>query len=384
MKPFTRLALIATVAAAVISAFAAPALAAPTGHANQVDGAKVGADHAVFVQTDDPAGNAVVAYHRADDGTLALAGTYPTGGNGGVLVGSVVDHLASQGSLTYDAIHRLLFAVNAGSNTVSVFNVHGDQLHLRQVVASGGQFPVSIAVHRNLVYVLNARSRGFRARVRDLRRQPLLDSELHPPARLDAAATPEFTHTPGQVAFSPNGSQLLVTTKGNGSAVDVFHVGFLGELSPTGRERRSRRRSLRRRLRYRRPPRRHRSGHERRRHVHPASERNHRPACNSADRPGSRPVGSRSPTASSTRRTPVARASAASSPPPTVPSPSSTTRAPTREPSTPRPVQTDTSSTSRPAARHRRRIPRQRRRLAHGDRQRRRPQRHGGEGIVAS
>src|SRR4029079_7470669 len=81
-----------------------------------------GADGVVFVQTDNPAGNAVVAYDRADDGTLPLAGTYPTGGNGGVLTGSVVDHLASQGSLVYDADHGLLFAVNAGSNTVSVFS----------------------------------------------------------------------------------------------------------------------------------------------------------------------------------------------------------------------------------------------------------------------
>ena len=100
-----------------------------------------GGDHVVFVQTDNPAGNAVVAYDRGDDGTLTQAGTYPTGGNGGVLAGSVVDHLASQGSLTYDAEHALLFAVNAGSNTVSVFSVRGDQLRLQQVVPSFGAVP---------------------------------------------------------------------------------------------------------------------------------------------------------------------------------------------------------------------------------------------------
>jgi len=50
---------------------------------------------------------------------------------GGVLNGSVVDHLASQGSLTYDRDHALLYAVNAASNTVSVFSVRGDQLTLR-------------------------------------------------------------------------------------------------------------------------------------------------------------------------------------------------------------------------------------------------------------
>ena len=115
-----------------------------------------GAGNVVFVQTDNTAGNQVVAYDRAPSGTLSLAGTYNTGGLGGELSGSVVDHLASQGSLTYDQQDNLLYAVNAGSNTVSVFSVQGDRLTLRQVVNSGGAFPVSVAVHGNVVSVLNA------------------------------------------------------------------------------------------------------------------------------------------------------------------------------------------------------------------------------------
>ena len=105
------------------------------------------AGRAVFVQTDNTAGNRVVAYRRAADGTLTPAGSYATGGRGGILAGSVVDHTASQGSLTYDPRHGLLFAVNAGSNTISVFAVHGDRLGLREVLSSGGTFPVSVAVH---------------------------------------------------------------------------------------------------------------------------------------------------------------------------------------------------------------------------------------------
>src|SRR3954471_8937844 len=76
---------------------------------------------AVFVQTDDPAGNAVVAYRRDADGRLTPAGTYPTGGRGGVLAGSVVDHTASQGALALDRAHHLLYVVNAGSDSVTVF-----------------------------------------------------------------------------------------------------------------------------------------------------------------------------------------------------------------------------------------------------------------------
>ena len=80
--------------------------------------------------------------------------------SGGELNGSQVDHLGSEGSLTYDSAHSSLYAVNAGSNTVSVFTVHGDQLSLRQVVGSGGTFPVSVAVHGDLVSVLNAQNGG--------------------------------------------------------------------------------------------------------------------------------------------------------------------------------------------------------------------------------
>ena len=94
------------------------------------------------------------------NGTLTQAGVYDTGGLGGELEGSVVDHLASQGSLAYDRSDGLLYAVNAGSNTVSVFAVFGDKLALRQVISSGGTFPVSIAVHEGIVYVLNGLEGG--------------------------------------------------------------------------------------------------------------------------------------------------------------------------------------------------------------------------------
>ena len=189
--------------------------------------------HAVFVATDGVAGNKVVAYHRANDGTLSPANTYDTHGLGGSLAGAVVDRTASQGALAFDSSHGLLYAVNAGSNTVSVFSVHGDRLHLEQVVGSGGTFPVSIASHGHLVEVLNARNgasiQGFAELGGHL--FPLPGS--HRALGLDPLASPEFTHTPGQVAFSPSGSQVLVTTKANTNAIDVFSVGLFGGLSAT-------------------------------------------------------------------------------------------------------------------------------------------------------
>jgi hypothetical protein len=211
--------------------FATPAFASTRAPASGFGSGFGGASHAVFVQTDNPAGNQVVAYHRAPDGVLSPAGAYATGGVGGILAGSAVDHLASQGSLSYDRGHALLYAVNAGSDTVSVFAVNGDRLALRQVVASGGSFPVSVAVHGDLVYVLNAlgggRVQGYRVLGGFLIPIPGSGRALG----LDPTASPQFTNTPGQVAFTPDGSQLIVTTKDNGNDIDVFGVGFGGLLS---------------------------------------------------------------------------------------------------------------------------------------------------------
>jgi 6-phosphogluconolactonase (cycloisomerase 2 family) len=211
-------------------ALAVPAAAsAATAHGRSAGPA---AGPAVFVQTDNTAGNQVVAYQRSSDGTLTLAGTYPTGGLGGQLTGSVVDHLASQGSLRYDAAQHLLVAVNAGSNSVTVFGVHGTRLHQRQVIGSGGQFPVSVAIRGDLVYVVNALRGGS---VQGYRLSPAGRLAFlrgsHRRLHLSQSATPQFTNTPGQVAFSPSGSQLIVTTKANGNDIDVFGVRTSGRLS---------------------------------------------------------------------------------------------------------------------------------------------------------
>jgi 6-phosphogluconolactonase (cycloisomerase 2 family) len=178
----------------------------------------------VFVQTNQPGGNEVIVYDRGADGRLTEAGTYATGGNGGTAAGAVSDRLASQGSLVYDAGHSLLFAVNAGSDTVSAFRVHGDRLALQDVLPSGGSFPASIAVSGNLVYVLNAGDTGI---VQGYEIQGHHLETLPGSARsLGLANTnpPNFLSSPGQVGFTPDGGQLIVTTKASGSDIDVFAV----------------------------------------------------------------------------------------------------------------------------------------------------------------
>ena len=225
MKRFTRSGAAALAAAGFLAACigAAPALAA-------------GPDHAVFVQNDRLAGNQIVAYSRSSEGTLTQSGVYDTGGDGGQLTGSVVDHTASQGALSYDSADNLLFAVNAGSNTISVFAVFGDRLALRQVIGSGGQFPVSITSNRGIVYVLNAEAggsiQGYFVLDQHLVKIPSWNRALGLPTGARGEET-QFVRTPGQVAFSPNGSKLIVTTKAAGQSIEVFNTSPFNGLSAT-------------------------------------------------------------------------------------------------------------------------------------------------------
>jgi 6-phosphogluconolactonase (cycloisomerase 2 family) len=186
---------------------------------------------AVFVQTNGTTGNEIVAFDRAADGSLTRAASYATGGLGAVQSGAVVDTLASQGSLALDSAHALLFAVNAGSDTLSVFSVDGTQLQLRQVIPTHGSFPSSVSVHGNLVYVLNAGGAGS---VQGYRIEGDHVGELHDGLRslgLANAEPPFFLTSPGQVGFSPDGSQLIITTKGSTNSFEVFAVSRNGSLA---------------------------------------------------------------------------------------------------------------------------------------------------------
>ena len=182
----------------------------------------------VFVQTAEAAGNTVVEYRRTESGGLSRLAAYPTGGAGGTLNGAVADQLASQGSLTYDPASRLLYAVNSGSDTVTVFALQGDRLVRRDVVPSGGSFPVSVAVHGGLVYVLNARGGGSLQGFVEAGGRLVAVPWWHRDLGFDPAATPEFVSTPAEVAFTPDGRRLVVSTKADGNSVLVYQVGWFG------------------------------------------------------------------------------------------------------------------------------------------------------------
>jgi 6-phosphogluconolactonase len=176
---------------------------------------------AVFVMTNAVDNNEVIAYRRATDGTLQESGRFATGGRGS---GGNNDPLESQGSLTLGQDHTLLFAVNAGSGSVSVFSVHGSQLSLVDKVISGGSEPNAVAQHGNLVYVSNVGGSssvvGFRLDHGKLTQIPNSTRFL---STNNSGA--------GGLAFSPDGRFLVVVERLTND-IDVFSVQGDSTLSP--------------------------------------------------------------------------------------------------------------------------------------------------------
>jgi 6-phosphogluconolactonase (cycloisomerase 2 family) len=179
---------------------------------------------AVFVQTDDLNHNSIVAFRRDSDGHLDRVAEFATGGRGGVEQDVPLDSLASQDSLSYDRAHRLLIAVNAGSNTVTSFRVTGTHLTRLQTVPSGGQFPVSVSADHDHLYVLNAGGSGNVTGYRINQTGHL--TALPGGSRnlgLSNEAVPQFLTAPADIKQTGEGDQVIVTTKAN-NTIDVFNV----------------------------------------------------------------------------------------------------------------------------------------------------------------
>ena len=161
---------------------------------------------AVYTMSNAADRNAVLIFERSFDGRLRAAGAVPTGGTGSG------GGLGNQGGVVLSDDERWLIAVNAGSADISVFQVLRRGLRLVSRTPSGGTRPISVTVHRRLVYVLNAGSdsiTGFR-----LSRQGTLDALPGSTRPLSGAAV-----DPAQIAFSPGGDVLVVTEKATNQIV---------------------------------------------------------------------------------------------------------------------------------------------------------------------
>lgn len=176
---------------------------------------------AVFAATNDANHNEIVMYARSATGALKYMGTFATGGRG---EGGINDPLQSQSSLALSNDHKFLLAVNAGSSTVSVFQVDYSGLRLLSVEPSNGGNPVSIAVHDDLAYVANFggtfHTAGFH--LRPSGKLDFIPNSKQPLSTLDTE--------PSTIAFSPDGSKLIVTERQT-NKIDVFSVAEDGSLT---------------------------------------------------------------------------------------------------------------------------------------------------------
>ena len=165
---------------------------------------------AVYTMNNAAGGNFVLVYTRGEDGRLTRRDSVATGGNGsGPHPVFGTDPLESQDALILREDNSMLFAVNAGTSQVTSFRV-GSAGALTRVstVSSGGQFPVSLAMNGDVLYVVNAMGggniSGFRVSG---------DGALAPLAGSTRALSGAAMPAPGSIRISPNGQTVVVTEK---------------------------------------------------------------------------------------------------------------------------------------------------------------------------
>ena len=187
--------------ALALAACAAGDVASPDVHAMTTRGSAHGTPGAVYTLTNQTDGNSVAIFDRAATGQLTFAGSVSTGGAG------TAAGLGSQSAIVLSDDDKWLLGVNAGSNDISIFNVAPSGIALVHRVASGGERPVSVAIRRNIVYVLNAGGAGNIAGF-------TIDAQgiLTP---LAGSTQPLSAPNAGgaQVSFTPDGRALVVAER---------------------------------------------------------------------------------------------------------------------------------------------------------------------------
>jgi 6-phosphogluconolactonase len=175
---------------------------------------------AVYVLTNQ-VNNEVAVFRRTAKGRLTFAEAFPTGGAGDPVPQGMdppTDPLASQGALIIGPGNRFLFAVNAGSNQISVLKIKKNRLTMVDLVDSGGIRPISLALHDDLLYVLNE---GGTPNITGFTVEE--NGTLTPLAGSTQPLIGGAAADPAQIGFSSDGSLLVVTEKA-GNRIDTYTI----------------------------------------------------------------------------------------------------------------------------------------------------------------
>ena len=160
---------------------------------------------AVFTLSDAAGPNEVLMFVSGRDGVLTAAGTFATQGTG-----SGGDLSAATDPVVVSPDRQYLYAVNRGSDDISVFELTRRGPTLREVVPAGGAGPVSLAVNDGLLYVLNTGRGGVAGNVVAFERRR--NGRLRAIAG-GTAALPAGVAGPPQIGFDPAGRTAIVTDR---------------------------------------------------------------------------------------------------------------------------------------------------------------------------
>ncbi len=172
----------------------------------------------LYIMTNAAECNQIAAFYRSSNGLLTFRKLYDTQGRGTgpnevspATPNDGIDPLASQGSLILSHDLQSLYAVNAGSNSISSFHVsaNGD-LALVKVIPSGGLQPNSLCMKNNILYVSNVGSykNDFNSNITGF----YTDKKGHlmeMPYSKRSLSTPNAQ--PSCILFNPSGKLLLVS-----------------------------------------------------------------------------------------------------------------------------------------------------------------------------
>lgn len=177
----------------------------------------------VYTAGNGSGANKIYIYRYDQDGNLTYQDAVASGGTGTGM------QLESQGALAISEDKRYLFAVNAGSNSISSFEIdaNGGLLPLH-TAASGGIRPVSLTIHQNILYVVhmgNNTINGFTVAP---------DGKMTPiPNSARKLSTQDVA--PAQISFAPSGRHLYITEKKTDriSIFTIDNTGAPGQITVT-------------------------------------------------------------------------------------------------------------------------------------------------------